>query len=389
MAFDAEALPALNPLAFVTTSGALDAYRLARLTDTPGAYREAAHKLAAALQQARPAPARPVLRVWIDQTDGGGFAWGYDGGPFQFSGFPTALAAREDCLATHPTAAIRWVDAEASRLRAEAHEAWCSGQIKREFALTDEADRVEARAASGPARRARKPKPDGLDLAAPSGAVPKTKRIVGAFVCRWADGSETRVSGVIYHAAKPELRWASAFQAADRLRRMRAGSALGRAERFIGRYVEGPCGVLHNSAEWLALERARPMAELAEMILCENSADVHQPTGVYGAGDAAEAERLEAVVRRVRERPARTVQPFVKPEPAGVVVQLRPVAAVQAALAERARAIAAHLKASEAFGAAFARTNPDPAEMGRLYDEQCLAFALLREAERAADRLAA
>ncbi|HYD44922.1 MAG TPA: hypothetical protein VEA79_06650, partial [Phenylobacterium sp.] len=48
------------------------------------------------------------------------------------------------------------------------------------------------------------------DLGAALPNVPRAKACVGAFHVVWSDGSETRVSGVVYHAQKAATRWAAA-----------------------------------------------------------------------------------------------------------------------------------------------------------------------------------
>ena len=75
---------------------------------------------------------------------------------------------------------------------------------------------------------------------------PQRKWPVGAFVAHWADGTETKVSGVPYKESDPAP---FAFQAADRLRRLRV---LKRHElRNDPRaWIMGPCRVRMLSPWW-------------------------------------------------------------------------------------------------------------------------------------------
>lgn len=138
-----------------------------------------------------------------------------------------------------------------------------------------------------------------LDLAAALRSPPKSKARVGAFHCIWADGSCTFVSGVLYHGDKPDSRWGAAFQAADRLRRIRARreyaaslntpwSALGDTE------IVGAAGVRQLAPAWLELLQVRPMPALAEIV--DEAGECFAPAGAFGAGDEARARELEAAL---------------------------------------------------------------------------------------------
>lgn len=87
------------------------------------------------------------------------------------------------------------------------------------------------------------------------------------FVIAWTDGTQTLVRGVIYD--RPADRWAAAYQAADRLRRLRARHGWEGEAGAPVRWARGPLGLRIESADWWAYVSARPMPE-AVAILGEN-----------------------------------------------------------------------------------------------------------------------
>jgi hypothetical protein len=217
--------PALNPLAFVTSCTALAAFDLAKLTNHPAHYRDAAEKLASALRRER------AMRV--------------------------AASVGEPAQAPSPRP-----------------------------------------------RRTTAPKSDPADLSAPLGSIPRAKACAGAYVVRWADGSETTLSGVVHHRDKPATRWAAAFQAADRLRRLRMrhsyaeGLDMG-AGLLHGRW-EIVGGVRRERADWWRLVQITPMAALVS-ITTEDGETFEAPEGTaYGAGDPEAAAVLEAALTQAR-----------------------------------------------------------------------------------------
>lgn len=172
----------------------------------------------------------------------------------------------------------------------------------------DQSDPAPQSAPLPKAKSARKASP-GDDLAERLTRPPRAKVAVSAFVCRWEDGSETRVSAVVYHAGKPATRWAAAFQAADRLRRLRHArylentkwSASGLPDHAWyaeGRFAQGPCGVDLHSQAWHRLVRALPMPALVAIIDEVSGETFSAAAGsAYGAGDPNEvATQLEAIL---------------------------------------------------------------------------------------------
>ena len=93
------------------------------------------------------------------------------------------------------------------------------------------------------------------ELAKPVKVVRKRAQ-AGAFVVTWADGSSTRVSGVTW--SKDGDQWAAAYQAANRLRRMRARHTLiADAWAYM---VVGACGISQLGPDYWAHLAAIPMA---------------------------------------------------------------------------------------------------------------------------------
>jgi hypothetical protein len=116
------------------------------------------------------------------------------------------------------------------------------------------------------------PRKAGGDLAAPI-KVGRRAKYWGDFVIAWADGTETLVRGVIYD--RPADRWAAAFQAADRLRRMRLRHAWEHEPDAPPRWTRGPLGLQIQSQPYEAFVRERPMpapvqilAEDGEVFAC-------------------------------------------------------------------------------------------------------------------------
>ena len=123
---------------------------------------------------------------------------------------------------------------------------------------------------------------------------PARKWPVDSFVATWADGTQTKVSSVPYKGEA--MKWAAAFQAADRLRRLRTARKL-RLAKSPGATVKGPCGVTVRSPQWWDYVKAMPAPALAE--LRAESGDVLQvPLAcAWGAGDP---ERAEAAKDKMR-----------------------------------------------------------------------------------------
>ena len=143
------------------------------------------------------------------------------------------------------------------------------------------------------------PKPSAaakaLDLSAPVPRPTKSATVAGV-ICEWSDGSTT-LQRVAFN--KPAHLWASAFQACDRLRRMRARHAwadelgAGSLERPGPAWHAPLMGVRRETADWWAYCRARPMPHLVAM-MCEETGETFEPVGTFGAGDAALAGEILA-----------------------------------------------------------------------------------------------
>lgn len=139
------------------------------------------------------------------------------------------------------------------------------------------------------------------DLAAIFARPSRANAATGSFWAVWADGSATRVCGVIYHAAKPKTRWSAALRAADTLRRLRARHAYARDLAAMAGcevralQIRTSCGVMVDSPDWQRLAAIRPLPALAA-IYDETSGETFTPPPgmAYGAGDAAEAAQLES-----------------------------------------------------------------------------------------------
>lgn len=214
----------------------------------------------------------------------------------------TALAAYEIALQTgRPAAYETAAHALASALRvSEARRRHAPRPAPGSRPVLAVVNGVDPDAQSAPARPKRQSasRPaDGPDLDARPTAVPRNKRASGAFLIVWADGSCLRVSAVPYHAGKPEGRWASAYQVANRLRRRRQSEAL-KADlartsdlRGASRTLSG--GIVTESDDWRAYLAAVPLPAL-KAIHCENTGEAFDaPAGsAFGGGDRAEADRL-------------------------------------------------------------------------------------------------
>lgn len=158
-------------------------------------------------------------------------------------------------------------------------------------------------AVAAPKKRSAKVQQRDDDLTALFARPSRAKAGTGSFWCVWDDGTATRVSGVIFHAARPETRWAAAFQAADALRRLRARHDYARQLETMAdctvRSLQArtSCGIMVDSPEWQRLAAVRPMAALAS-IHDELDGQVFTPPagGRFGAGDAGAASLLEAAL---------------------------------------------------------------------------------------------
>lgn len=155
----------------------------------------------------------------------------------------------------------------------------------------------EPAAEAAPPKPRRKAASGGDDLTT---ALPPQRRTwpVASFVATWADGSETRVQGIGWPSNKAAQRWARAFQAADRLRRIRHARALERelpAEALTGRHTTGPCGVKIDSPAWRELVSCAALPALASLTDETTGETFTAPEGsTYGAGDADHADALLA-----------------------------------------------------------------------------------------------
>ncbi len=152
------------------------------------------------------------------------------------------------------------------------------------------------------AKAARRAKAATVDLDAPV-SVPKRAAAVGSFIVFWSDGSTTRVQGVTWSNSKPAGRWARAYQAANRVRRIRLSRALVRdlsgpdGSPPAGRWRSGPCGVPIDTPDWQALVKTYPLAHLTTVHDESTGETFSAPTGsTFGSGDAAAARDIEARV---------------------------------------------------------------------------------------------
>jgi hypothetical protein len=242
MAFDSCTTWTAAPVTRPDANAALRLYQIARTAGAPAAYEAAAHALAAALQAAN-------------------------------------VAARLD----------RPADQRQPARAADSDPA------------TPAADTGETRRANLPRRPSAKAAPAGDDLAGALGNIPKNKLASGAFVVTWADGSETFVSAVSWHAGKPATRWAAAFQAADRLRRMRGRAAyaadLATGADSVARYYRDGSGLERETPDFQALTACRPLPALATIGEELTGETFTAPDGsAFGAGDPDRARALEAAI---------------------------------------------------------------------------------------------
>lgn len=151
-------------------------------------------------------------------------------------------------------------------------------------------------AASPPVKSSRKAARGLVDLDTRLPA-PKRNSPAGSFLVEWTDGSTTRVQGVSWAAAKPDTRWAKAYQAANRVRRARFGRLLsaemGGPDGIRGRYAVGPCGVQVDSPAWLELLACTPLPALVAIVDETLGTRFEAPVGTsYGVGDEARATAL-------------------------------------------------------------------------------------------------
>jgi hypothetical protein len=110
-------------------------------------------------------------------------------------------------------------------------------------------------AALSPPKKAR-------DLHAPV-KVGRRSKFWGSFLVTWADGSATKVTGVIWD--KPEDREAAAYQAANRLRRYRARHGWEGHPGAPTRWERGMCGIQRETARWWTYVRCRELPPLAKI----------------------------------------------------------------------------------------------------------------------------
>lgn len=153
------------------------------------------------------------------------------------------------------------------------------------------------------ARKARKAaeKDSRMDLARPLKVTPRN-RTTGAYTARFADGSETFVSGVVSDVRDPATRWIAAAQAADRLRRMRERRAY-LAELLqdgapAGLWAVGAGIRQETPAFWRGLF-SRPLAPLASLT-CADTGETFDATTAhpFGAGDPDELAKAAATMAR-------------------------------------------------------------------------------------------
>lgn len=248
MAFDScvSTPPVITPDA----NRALTLYSIARTAGAPAAYEAAAHALAAALQAA-------VVASRLDRPP-------------------------EQRRAAHAPEIAAMVAVSGYAPEAAAYE-------------------IATRRAKLPRTPKARSAPAGEDLAATLPRPPRNKLASGAFTVTWADGSETFVSAVTWHSGKPATRWAAAFQAADRLRRLRSRAA------YAADLEAGADGVARWHADSSGLQRETPAFQ--ELVTCRPlpplvgiSEDVGGETftpaagSAFGGGDAERARLLEASI---------------------------------------------------------------------------------------------
>lgn len=109
----------------------------------------------------------------------------------------------------------------------------------------------------------RKPKVSAMDALRAPVKIGRKAKHWGEFVIAWEDGTQTLVRGVIYD--RPADRWAAAFQAADRLRRLRARHGWEGEAGAPGRWWR-PMGVRVETPLWWAYVAARPMPGLLSIL---------------------------------------------------------------------------------------------------------------------------
>lgn len=152
------------------------------------------------------------------------------------------------------------------------------------------------------AKPARKSAPMVADLDAP---LPAAKRgsPAGSFLIEWSDGSTTRVQGLAWPAAKPATRWARAYQAGNRVRRLRHAREL-QPELTRTAVVEGhrdtlSGGIAVDSAAWRELVAVMPLPALVGIVDETTGERFAAPEGTaFGAGDRVRACAVEASLCR-------------------------------------------------------------------------------------------
>lgn len=227
------------------------------------------------------------------------------------AGAPTAYEVAAHALAAALEAAltVRRMDRPADH-REAAHMVANSG-------YTPEAAAYEltTRRASPPCRPRAKSALAGDDLTAPTSLLPRKHQAVNAYTVRWADGAETFVSSVVSDARKPASRGATAFRAADRLRRRRSRAeylaSLESGADGVECYDVDSSGLRRDAPAFLELLKCRPLPPLAGIRDETTGETFEAPDGsVHGAGDAARALELEAAICRPRMAARYALPPF-------------------------------------------------------------------------------
>jgi antirestriction protein ArdC len=101
----------------------------------------------------------------------------------------------------------------------------------------------------------------------------------GQFLVHWADGTQTRVRGALW--VKDSEKWAGAYQAADRLRRLRARHTMQGLENKSEWMAFGACGIVQLSGSYWDRVRAYPMAA---PVLIQYELDDGNPREAYRVG---------------------------------------------------------------------------------------------------------
>lgn len=217
--------------------------------------------------------------------------------PLSFVVAETALAAYQMACATgSPDAYQAAAHALAGALRCERARRMAprtpSG-VRPRLVVDNDPPATAPRLEAKPAKPARKAAED-MDLRHPP---VRRGNPAGSFLVEWTDGSTTRVQGVAWPRAKAASRWARAYQAANRVRRVRHArdlqSAMGGAAAIPARYARGIGGVTIDAPEWLELVACAPLPALVAVVDETTGERFEAPDGsAYGAGDPDAAARL-------------------------------------------------------------------------------------------------